>query len=213
MQILNLAHTLHTECVESCAILKHRLTKTQEELAQVEKNLIESEHKIEIMGMARGFLQELVDVVSTQNLQKIEKLVNTALHSIFFDMDLEIRFAQSVKRGLNTYSIVFMEDGEEGTVNSNGGGVAAVVAMILKVMFNIVSGAFPLLAMDESLGFVSDKYISGCSKFIHELAEEFGIIVLLVSHKPSFSEFADFRFEVLKKGNRTLVNVHETASV
>lgn len=141
--------------------------------------------------LASAFLKELIRVVSTENIDKIEHLVNSALSNIFPERGLTFRINSVVRRNLTEYEFQLIRGKNveaTGDMESNGGGVWAVVAFVLKTTFNVLSKRFPLLVLDESLSFVSEKHILGTSKLIHELAEQFNISVLLVTHQKLFVE-------------------------
>lgn len=152
-------------------------------------------HKVELYRMAITILQQLVDAVAVQNIKRTENLVNTALGSIFKDQNVQFRIDQDIKRNQVLYKIVISQDGVEGGLHSFGGGIFAVVAIILKALIIILAKRYPVLILDESLVFVSEQYISQVSSFLRDLTkplpEGLGLPILLVSHQEGFNEGAD----------------------
>jgi hypothetical protein len=140
------------------------------------------------MKMTSVVLQDLVDTVSTQNIKKIEKLVNSALLSVFWDMDLTIKIEQCVKRNVNVYNIVLIKNGNRGTRRSNGGGIWSVIAAIIKILCNILCNMYPFVIFDEGLSGVSDKYVPTTIKFIKDLSKSLSINICAITHKRSFIE-------------------------
>jgi hypothetical protein len=187
------------------AVSSHVIKSIKEKITGIESKLKSHKDRIELMKMASILLQELVDKVSRQNINKIEGLVDSALKSIFYDQDLTFKINQAIKRNVNTYSFSILQDGEPGTIHSYGGGVVCVIAFVLKALTNILTKSFPLLLLDESLAFCSDKYIPTCSAFQKELTDEFNLIQLLISHKSKFGDYADRNFNVSKQGDKTLI--------
>ena len=142
---------------------------------------------------ASAFLKELIRVVSTENIYKVEHLVNSALHQIFPTRALSFRINSSIKRNLTEYEFQLIRDNDlekAGSMESNGGGVWSLIAFVLQVTFNCLAKRFPLIVLDESLVAISSDYIAGTSQLIRELAEQFGLTVLLVTHQAQFVEGA-----------------------
>lgn len=190
----------------SIIVLSHEHTTLTKDIEDTESYLISLKDEIKYHELASLCIQELVDMVSTNNINRIETLVNSALASIFYDQDIKFKIKQETKRNLNCYSFVTMKDGVEGSIHSFGGGIMAVEAMVLKILFNLLSKRYPLLILDESLSFVSERYIEGTSKFIKELSEEFSLPIALVTHQQSFKENADNEILIEKVNNKTVIN-------
>lgn len=157
----------------------------------------------EVHELAAVCVQNLVDTVSKNSIEKVENLVNSALRTIFFDQDIEFKIISEVKRNLTCYRIVTKKDGVEGSINSFAGGVMAVEAMVMKVLFNLLAKRFPFIVLDESLSFVSEKYIQNTSDFMKDLSKQFNLPIVLVTHQPSFEEGADTKIHVFKKDGKT----------
>ena len=203
---------VHTKLEEEIAslsssiiILDHEKVTLSKDIEETEAHLIALKDDIQYHELASVCIQELVDQVSTSNIERIETLVNSALASIFFDQDIKFKINQETKRNLNCYSFVTMKDGVEGSIYSFGGGIMAVEAMVLKILFNLLSKRYPLLILDESLSFVSEKYIEGTSNFMKELSEQFDIPIVLVTHQDSFTRNADNEIQIEKENNKTTI--------
>jgi len=189
------------------AVLEYTLTTQNSELVRIDARQIELKTTVENLRLASTFLQSMIDQVSTRSIQKIEDLVNGALVTIFHDYDLKFRIISEVKRNTNTYRVALFQNGHEGTINAYGGGVIAVVAFVLKILFNRLTNRYPLLAFDESLSFLSEKYIPHASRFIREItrSKELGEpTILMVTHQPAFARAADHIYEATLAGPKTV---------
>lgn len=193
------------ELSERVSVLNFRRDDSEKRLLGYSKSKEKIEKDLTLNKLATSVLQQLVDLVSKKNIEKIEDLVNMALRSIFYDMDLEFKINQTVKRNLNVYQITLCSGGVVGTISSYGGGVIAVVSMVLKVLFNLLSKRYPLLVFDESLSFLADKYIPNASKFFKELSGEFSLPILLVTHQTLFIQNAENTLSIDKREGRTVV--------
>lgn len=178
------------------AVLIHSIREDRKEIKANKEFISIAVSRLETMRMAQAFLQELVDLVSRKNIERIEQLVNSALSTIFFDQEITFKIKQTIKRNMNTYEIVLMDKEVERGVDSFGGGIIAVVALVLKILFCLFSKRYPIIVLDESLAFLSDKYIKYASHFINEMSKEFNIHIILVTHQPLFAEHAGTKYIV-----------------
>jgi ABC-type dipeptide/oligopeptide/nickel transport system ATPase component len=145
-------------------------------------------------------LQRIVEVCGKRNVRKIEDLIDKIFSRTFYDKKLEFRIDTVVHRSVNVYKFTVIEDGlVEGLDNSFGGGVLAVLSVSLKAIFNLFTKRFPVLLLDESLSFLSEKYQAGFSALMKELAREFGLTVVLVTHQATFAESADIHHHVYRE--------------
>jgi len=171
---------------ENRAVLKHDIeiiSKDLSERASIRDSLT---HTLQLMHLSSTYLQNIVDMVSTQNIKKIESLLDSALSSIFWDLNLEVKIESTVKRNINVHQIVLYKDGNKGTLKSNGGGIWAVVAIVMKILCNVMLKKYPFIAYDESFSFIADKYIPSTLKFIKGLSENMSLDILGVTHKQAF---------------------------
>ena len=169
-------------------VLDYQLNQLNQDISSYLKYKKDTFHTVEVMGMVSIILQDLIDTISTQNIRKIESLVNSALTSIFWDMDLALKIEQGVKRNVNIYKFTLLKNGNRGTINSNGGGIWSVVAAIIKILCNILLEKYPFLIFDEGLSGVSDKYVPSTIKFIKGLSKSLAVDVCVITHKRSFIE-------------------------
>ena len=161
------------------------------EQKQIEVGLEGIEKRMNLLSIASKILQDVADKVSTENFKKIEFLVNRALATIFTDIQFLFKIESEVKRGNPCYQFVIYKDGIPGTINSLGGGIVVVVAVVLKLIFNVISTRFPVLVLDETLSFLATTYIPNMSAFLKEVSREFGIPILMVTHQDKFAEASD----------------------
>lgn len=169
-----------------------------------ENKLLGLKEKVTYLHISKKILQEVVERVSKDNLEKVESFVNRALTLIFPDLSLSFKIEQDVKRGNNTYSFAVYQGSIKGSIHSFGGGVIAVIAVVLKILFNIITKRFPLLALDETLSFLAVNYIPAMSDFLKTVSKEFGIPIILVTHQPQFASAADFCY-IIDKAEQTTI--------
>jgi len=198
------------EAKKAYSISEYKYNEAQTAFKTKQKELDQYKKDIELHTIASTFLQSIIETVCDSNLRKIEEWVNIGLKTIFEDQLVEFKIAKSIKRNLNVYSLVILKDGVEGSVNSYGGGILCVISLILKFLFLAITKSPKILVLDESLSFLSEKYIENCSKFINILVEEFGTTVLLVTHQEKFKDFASTIYEAKPIKKSTVFELYGT---
>ena len=63
-------------------------------------------------------------------------------------------------------------------------------------MFILHTKRYPLLVLDESLRFISKSHKARASRFVRQLAQAFGVHVLLVTHDEALAVEADVNYSV-----------------
>lgn len=184
-------------------IAKHERQQLSQEISSLKTSQEQIRQESDLLKLAITVTQQLIDTVSAANIKRVEDLVNSALKTIFHDLDLTFRIISEVKRNQVQNRIAIYQNGIEGGINSFGGGVLAVVALVLKVLFNLFAKRYPLIVLDESLAFLSDRYIPNASRFLKDLSLEFGMPFLLVTHQPAFAEAADLTYEISSASSKT----------
>lgn len=195
-EALEKSKTQYDLAIHSESSLKKSLELSNSVLFQIKQN-------IENHTIASNFLQSIIETVCESNLRKIETWVNLGLKRIFHDQQVEFKIEKSIKRNVNTYQLTLSKDGISGNRNSYGGGILCVVSLILKLLFLEITKSPKILVLDESLSFLSEKYIESCSSFIKLLIKEFNLNVILVTHQEKFKEFASTIYEAKSINNQT----------
>lgn len=138
--------------------------------------------------------------------QQIEELVTRGLVSIFGD-ELSFHVIQT-QRG-KTPEVKFIVKSqingrpvETSVMDARGGGLAAVVGFLLRLVVLLLSKDIkePILVLDESFSHVSAEYERPLAEFIKELVDKTKVQIIMVTHSDAFSEFADrrYRFKLVK---------------
>lgn len=131
--------------------------------------------------------------------QQIEALVTRGLQ-VIFDDDMSFHVQQSVKGGRPQVDFMIRSEVngqqvETSVLDARGGGVAAVVGFLLRLVV-ILLGQKPnsLMVLDETFGMVSKDYEPRVAEFLRELVDKTGVQVLLVTHSDAFDDVADRRY-------------------
>ena len=173
---------------------------------QMEKKLQEQV----IYEDAISYMKEIIDALSRSHIDHIEKLLNSAISTIFFDKDYRIEFEISEYRNSNCLNIYLIERQDDGTeirtdIQDNGFGVKTIVGFILQVYFILYHKLSPILFADEAFSTLSDQHIPYLRSLLTSLKEEYGFIFVLVTHDIRFIEIADLKYEVRNGEVRLIV--------
>ena len=186
-------------------VLKADIEKSSNQISIISKDII-------VLEQANVFFSKQVERKIGKIKEKIERLVNSGLSSIFED-SLKLIIESSVKYSKTTFKLQLSNDGVMGMEETHGGGVLSVVAFILRVVITLLTDKRKFLVFDESLSMVSLGYQDKLSHFIRQLCDDLGFTVLLISHQPALSEYATLKYEVRKSGSHTKLKLIENKGV
>ena len=177
------------------------IARSRQEIAENELKNLEFErrflvNRISDLDKTIDYLAKLLEYKSRDSIQFMIDLVNDGLKSIFFDQNLSIRFDSSIKNNKLQYKLIILNDGVEGSNESFGGGVLAVISMIFRFAIAHQMKLAKLLVFDESLSFVSAQYRDNVSEFLNAIAKRFGYAIILISH-----DFGASKVYVITKGS------------
>ncbi len=210
--------------------LKDRLAQVQRSLdreagqaAQVVRQGKEAQQRVaglreqaELHEKACALLTTIGEQRQESARQQVEGLVTRALQVIFAE-NLSFHMVPSVRANRAEVDFVIRscygdEVVETSVLDSRGGGMAAVVGFVLRlVVLLLTPGARRFLALDESFAHVSASYEPRVAEFLREVADKAGVQVLLVTHSTAFGDLADACYRLVL-GAEGVTEVHEGES-
>jgi DNA repair ATPase RecN len=131
--------------------------------------------------------------------QKIEQIVTQGLQSIFGD-DLSFHLSPTVRGNRPEVDFVVRSTIAGRTVDTpvmdaRGGGLAAVIGFLLRVVVMLLSGTRDsVLILDETFAHLSAEYEPRLAEFLRELVDRTDIQIIMVTHSDAFSDLADTRY-------------------
>lgn len=169
--------------------------------------------EVDVLDRVAVLLSSLGEERQAQAQGTIETLVTEGLQTIF-DETLTFHIISTNKA--KTAGIEFVvrtnlggESVETSVMNARGGGLAATVGFLLRVVVMLLSakeGRENLLVLDETFAHVSDEYLEPLGQFLRQIVDRSGIQILMVTHQPEFTEFADATYRFSQKDGRTVVH-------
>lgn len=159
--------------------------------------------QVDLHERAAAVLASIADERQNTLQTQIETIVTHGLRTVF-DEDLSFHLVASKQR--NTPVIDFVVRSHIGeqvldtdVLGARGGGLAAIVGILLRVVVLLLSpDTAPLLALDETAAHVSAEYLPRLAAFLRGLVERTDLqLVMVTHHSEAFAELADVvhRFE------------------
>jgi ABC-type uncharacterized transport system YnjBCD ATPase subunit len=132
---------------------------------------------------------------------KVEQLVTHGLRIVFGE-DLEFHLVPGMKgKYATTDFMVRSRRGEEWietpVLQARGGGVAAVVGFVLRVILLLLRpNARHTLFLDETFAQLSEDYEEPLAQFIRELVDRTDVQVVLITHSSAYDAVADVAYRL-----------------
>ena len=167
-------------------------------LARSESSLVVLDSKLSMERECARLFQLTTEASWAMARQLVEELVTRALQSVFFDRSYKFVVNQDIKRGASAVTFAVVENGQEmDLVDDLGGGIADVVALVLRVAFvNLYRPAVrQLLILDEPTRMLASVYQPYMARFLKQVCKELGLTVFLVSHSEELVREADQVFK------------------
>ena len=174
------------------------------ELAQVENRLTALEAEDVVLARVADVFRALIDREVVDNATLAQELLTEGLRAVFDDLHLSVRSQVDIQRGKVSVDLITTQVDagtltEGSSVDANGGSVATVQSVLLRIVVTHRRGLRPLILLDESLAAVAEHYVPRVGRFLRMLAERLGVDILAVSHSQTLVEEADLAYRIHKK--------------
>jgi DNA repair ATPase RecN len=150
---------------------------------------------------------------------QVEGLVTSGLQAIF-EENLSFHLVESTSRQTPQIDFVVrthLPDSssfETDVMNARGGGLAAVVGLLLRVVLILLTRASgkkapDVLVLDETLAHLSREYLDAAGQFLRTLCDSTGLQLIIVTHQQELVEFADVSYRLRLDANGRTVATKE----
>jgi DNA repair exonuclease SbcCD ATPase subunit len=159
-------------------------------------------HQITILNKAQKVVQEMIASYSLEQIKRLETIVTRCLRTVFFDKELSFEVEIQDKRNVKNVFFYITEVVGENTyrfpldTSSVAGGILVVTSFIIQIYFITFFKLPQIVFLDEAFSQVSDQYIPFLNQLLYGLKDAYGLIVVLITHDPRFSELAERTYEV-----------------
>ena len=167
------------------AMLQKQEVSFQQEIARLGSEDI-------LLEKVGELFKHLINKYVYEYAESFSQIVTEGLQTIYHDQDVRFDIEVEQKRGKVSAAFVLEQNGFRASpLTSFGGGVSAVISLLLRILVLLKSDLARYLILDESLAALSEHYVEGCGDFLRKLCSELGIHVLLVTHNADFIEQSD----------------------
>ena len=176
----------------------------------------ELQEKKDSFEKAAAVLASIGEERQAQAQTQVEQLVTRGLQTVFGE---EYGFRIEQTTTANRPEVNFLvksvtEDGkviETDVLSSRGGGLAAVVGFLLRVVIMLLSkkSQESVIFLDETFGMLSAEYEGRMAEFLKKISDETGITIVMVTHSDAYSDLADkrYRFDLNSKGTTVVKEI------
>lgn len=160
---------------------------------QVKSDLQNIDIQLEFMATTKKYYAEAVDILYQESIGALKDTLDAALQYIMFDKNYSCNIVLDDKRGTKTLELNLIDNDEgleQDLMGSTGQGVRAIYSFVLKTYYLINRGS-SLLFLDEKYSALSEHYIPRFFEFVKQVADERGLIIVMITHDMRFTNFAD----------------------
>ena len=200
--------TTHVEQLKTLSSAHASRVATQR--AQLEGSLRE----VKILGECAVAFEVLLTKAGESSVLQIEQLITYGLRTVFPDLELSFKLIVDQKRGGLTIEPQLVDE-KTGVMapllDAFGGGPAAVVSLLLRVMVCRHLKLAPVLLLDEPFSFVSAEYVERVAMLLRQLADQAGLTIVLVTHDRTYLRYATKGYQIQADGGQgsTFVEVDQ----
>jgi|GEM_PF-3593729 len=169
---------------------------------------------IELHEQVGALLTRIGEEAQESARGQVEALVTRALQAVF-GPHLTFHVIPDEVGGQAVLKLVVRSDyggpvTERPVLDAHGGGLAAVVGYVLRLVELLLTpAARRWLVLDETFAHLSRDHVPAMAEFLHEVSVKARVQQLVVTHDPDLGEFADSRVRLSLRAGATQVIVDE----
>ena len=192
--------------IQEVKSLINQLPALQEAKEYNEKNIKKQEEYLKFINTSKEYYVKAIDIMYEESIGALKETLNSALRYIVYDKNYNCNLILDDKRGAKTLELTLVdldEDFEVDLKDGAGQGIRTIISFILKAYYLINKGR-RVLFLDEKYSALSEHYVPRFFEFLKKMAEEKGMIVVLITHDTRFMDYAD-NIYMVNMGNVTKI--------
>ena len=192
--------------IQEVKSLINQLPALQEAKEYNEKNIKKQEEYLKFINTSKEYYVKAIDIMYEESIGALKETLNSALRYIVYDKNYNCNLILDDKRGAKTLELTLVdldEDFEVDLKDGAGQGIRTIISFILKAYYLINKGS-RVLFLDEKYSALSEHYVPRFFEFLQKMAEEKGMIVVLITHDTRFMDYAD-NIYMVNMGNVTKI--------
>lgn len=173
--------------------IQSSIENTKHSIKDIDSKLIELESERDTLKLCKPIIDDIISKFSDSLLRKLENLISLGLKQIFYDRNYSISIKVVEKRNSKCVELLLNDDGNYIPVkdSSVAGGILVVIASIIQIFYIINIDVAKYLFLDEQFSQISEQYIDNFMEFIHELCNDTGLSIILITHDNKFIKYGD----------------------
>lgn len=185
--------------------IQSSIETTKTSITDIDNKLLELENDRATLKTCKPIIDDLINKFSDSLLHKLEELLTLGLRQIFYDRNYSISIKVVEKRNSKCVELLLNDNGNQIPVkdSSVAGGILVVIASIIQIFYIINLDVDKYLFLDEQFSQISEQYIDNFMEFIHELCDNTGLSIVLITHDNKFIKYGD-RIYIADHGKFTL---------
>ena len=185
---------------ERASRVRWQRDSAQRSLDMLRTRLDSSKHETVVLTSTQDALRAVSEELSFSTTRSLTALVNHGLREVFPDRDYHFDVSAKTYRGKGAVELTLSENGvERPLTKSYGGGILAVIGVLLRIYTVQSLGLRRVLVLDETLNFLSKRYQENMSYLLSSLAKEMKYSILVITHSDTLASHATKRYEVYRK--------------
>jgi DNA repair ATPase RecN len=178
--------------------VRSRSSAEQATIARLRADISKIETDKAQLLKAVALIDGAIQVVSANGIGVIEQLVTTGLRLVFDDPSMSFIVVKKEGARGNSYELEVQIGELRGPIlETYGGGVANVVAFLLRVILINRFQLAKFLIVDESFNNVSVEFLPMVSELLKQLTQARDYTIFAVTHQPTLAAAADNVYRVV----------------
>lgn len=194
--------------IHSLEALNEKIGVLETNKSILEKKIEELNREIDLVSESREYYTKAIDIIYEESLGSLKNTLNMALKYVMFDKNYAVDLKLDDKRGTKSITISVLDEDTGLSVsvkNGCGQGVRTIISSVLKTYY-LLNQNSKILLLDEKYSTLSSSYVQRFFEFLKKLAEEKGMIIVMITHDERFMIYGDKTFMI---NDGKLVNVEE----
>ena len=180
--------------IEKCSTLLQQAEKRRNSLVAKSKQLSNEAKEAEDLVIETAQLKAVVISVANQTqlfvAERISSLVSMALRTVGFQYDFKVDFVQ--RRNNTEADLLFVKNNHEMyPLECSGGGAVDIASFALRLALWSMKKSSNVFILDEPFKHLSLDRQAQAGEMLHELANQFDLQIIMVSHNPEIVFGAD----------------------
>ena len=174
--------------------IQSAIDSTRKSIDELSYKIDDLKYDQSVLKMCKPIIDDLINKFSDSLLKKLESLLTVGLKQIFFDRNYSIKIRVVEKRNVKCVEILLDDNGNIIPVKDSNvaGGILVVIASIIQIFYIInLPNVAKAMFLDEQFSQLSKSYIPRFMEFLHNLCDDTGLSIVLITHDPKFMLYSD----------------------